>query len=70
MRYVRHVAVYKAMRNTGVTDRDPIALGERWPADLFELVKKKAGALQREYNSLLKKAGLEMPAEQGSVDVE
>jgi hypothetical protein len=46
MDYIRHVAVYKALRNTGDTERDPVALNERWPKDLIELVKKKTDALQ------------------------
>jgi hypothetical protein len=61
MRYIRHVAVYKAMRNTGVTDRDPIALDEPWPKGLFELVEKKTEALQSDYDFLLKSAGLGKP---------
>jgi hypothetical protein len=57
MRYIRHVAVYKAMRNTGMTE-DPVCIGEPWPRELFELVKQKTEKLQSDYDQLLKSAGL------------
>jgi hypothetical protein len=61
MRYVRHVAVYKAMRNVGVNDRDPISLDEPWPEKLFEMVKSRTEKLQAEYDALVASSGLDKP---------
>ena len=38
LQYVRHVAVYSAMRDAGCMDMDPIMLGEPWPEDLFSAI--------------------------------
>jgi hypothetical protein len=61
MRYVRHVAVYKAMRSAGVNDRDPVSLNEPWPRDLFDLVKSRTERLQEEYDALVASSGLTSP---------
>ncbi|MER2249541.1 hypothetical protein ABS772_06380 [Methylorubrum podarium] len=56
MQYVRHVAVYRAMRAAGDDDRFPIALGEVWPDELFVLVERKTKQLQGELDIMLAKA--------------
>ena len=51
--YLRHVAVYKALRDSGSRD-DPSKFNEPWPKELFPLVKKKLESLQKAYNLALK----------------
>ena len=53
LRYVRHVAVYKAMREAEYHDKDPIDLGEPWPDDLLAVVEHTTASLQNRYDSLL-----------------
>lgn len=55
-RYIRHVAVYQAIRSAGIEDQDPIAHGEPWPGNLFPIIEARTLALQKEYNSLLEEA--------------
>ena len=51
--YVRHVAVYRAMRAVGCNDLDPIALGEPWPKGFLQIIERTTYRLQREYDKLL-----------------
>lgn len=51
--YVRHAAVYRALREAGVRDRDPLALGVPWPKGLTELVEARTKARQAEYDRLM-----------------
>src|SRR6185295_3529658 len=51
--YIRHIAVYKAMRSSGVFEYDPIHLGEPWPEKLFPLIEERVKALQQNYDTLL-----------------
>jgi hypothetical protein len=51
LRYIRHVAVYKAMRSAGVEDRFPDALGEPWPRELFPRIEHMAYKLQAQYDA-------------------
>lgn len=53
LKYVRHIAVYKALRSAGVWDVDPIYLGEPYPKTFFPIVKKKMGELQKKYDDFL-----------------
>jgi len=53
VQYVRHVAVYKAIRSVGEETLFPINLGEEWPHNLFPEIEKRTMALQREYEKLL-----------------
>ncbi|MCJ2099472.1 hypothetical protein [Methylobacterium sp. E-046] len=53
MQYVRHVAVYKAMRAAGDDDRFPIALGEVWPDKLFGLIEANTKGLQKDFDRSL-----------------
>lgn len=55
-RYLRHVAVYQAMRAAEVKG-DPIAVDEPWPGNLFPTIERRTMALQEEYNRLLAEAG-------------
>jgi hypothetical protein len=52
--YVRHVAVYKAIRASGRYDIDPIFVEEPWPKGLFPLVERRTREAQRQYDALLK----------------
>ena len=57
VRYLRHVAVYQALRQAGVTERDPLQVGEPWPEKLFSAIKERTKRLQAEYDTLLKLGG-------------
>ena len=52
--YVRHVAIYTAIRKAGEELRFPIKEGEEWPHGLFPAIKTRLEGLQAEYNRLLK----------------
>jgi hypothetical protein len=62
LRYIRHVAVYKAMRLAGVEDQFPDALGEPWPRDLFPQIEKMAYRLQARYDEAVRAAGADVYA--------
>src|SRR5262249_14827579 len=51
--YIRHVAVYQALRTSGIHDRDPLQMNEPWPRHLFGQVEERALGLQKEYDSAL-----------------
>jgi hypothetical protein len=53
VRYMRHVAVYKALRASGSHDLDPIHLQEPWPAELFPLVEHRTKEIQKEFDDLV-----------------
>lgn len=55
LQYVRHVAIYRALRSSGCEDKDPIDLGEPWPSDLLAAIREAANSVQRRYDSLLKR---------------
>lgn len=52
-KYIRHIAVYKALRESGIFDKDPIAFGEPFPKDFFNLLKAEKERLQQEFDRLL-----------------
>jgi hypothetical protein len=52
-RYIRHIAIYQAIREVGILDKDPMDFNEPFPQDLFRLVNEKKDALQAEYDKLL-----------------
>ncbi len=52
LQYIRHVAVYKSMRESECYDKDPLHLGEPWPSKLLPMIKNIMDALQQEYNKL------------------
>ncbi len=51
--YLRHVAVYKAMREAGEQEKYPKHVGEPWPKELVRKVEEETQALQDTYDSLL-----------------
>jgi hypothetical protein len=68
LHYVRHVAVYQALRATpGLSDRNPTDLGEPFPDKLFPLVEGKLGKLQSEYQKLLHSSVLDQVERAGAV---
>ena len=52
--YVRHVAVYTAMRKGKIDDHDPIAQGEPWPKGLFPKIDEHTKRLQKEFDGLVR----------------
>jgi hypothetical protein len=50
--FVRHVAVFHALRDAGLTT-NPISVGEPWPDKLLPLVRERTDRLQKEYEQLL-----------------
>lgn len=52
-KYIRHIAIYKALRSAGIFDQDPIALGEPFPTDFFSLLTEEKDRLQQEFDRLL-----------------
>jgi hypothetical protein len=54
VRFLRHVAVYKALRASGDTNTFPLTVGEPWPERLFPEIEKRTRAVQEEYNRLLR----------------
>ena len=53
VRYVRHVAIYKALRSSGNKDIDPLDVGEPWPDDVFRKVKHATLEKQKEFDRML-----------------
>lgn len=53
LRYIRHVTIFRALRQAGLNNIDPIALGEPWPVDLFPEVESRLKALQAEFDEEL-----------------
>lgn len=53
LKYIKHLAIYKAIRDAGIFDRDPIDFGEPFPKEIFRLVKIEKDNLQKEYDRLL-----------------
>lgn len=53
LRYIRHIAIYKALRSADVYDTHPINLGEPWPDELFQCIENQAKQLQKEYDELV-----------------
>jgi len=51
--YIRHVAIYKAIRTAGEENVFPISAGEEFPHGLFPAVERRVRELQEDYNRLL-----------------
>lgn len=51
--YIRHVAVYRALRSVGCNDVDPIALDEHWPKEFYPSIERTVIVLQSEYDKLI-----------------
>lgn len=52
LQYVRHVSVYRALRESGIVDTDPLDLGEPWPSQFLEVIERTTGELQERYDKL------------------
>jgi hypothetical protein len=62
LHYVRHAAVYLAMRTTPRYDNDvPATLNEPYPKDLFQHFESQLKALQSDYNEMLKQTRPQRP---------
>jgi hypothetical protein len=53
LKYLRHIAIYRALRASGNTNIDPIVVGEPWPTKVFPAVEKATLEKQREFDALL-----------------
>jgi hypothetical protein len=53
LHFIRHVAIFEALREAGMTDVDPIAVGEPWPAGLFPAIESRLNKLQQDYDKEL-----------------
>lgn len=51
--YIRHIAVYQAIRQTNIQNRDPLQFGEPYPTEIFKLIETEKNRLQAEYDRLL-----------------
>jgi hypothetical protein len=52
--YIRHVSVYRAIRNAGEEMIFPLKLGEEWPHDLFPRIEERTLRLQADYDDMLR----------------
>lgn len=51
--YIRHVALFEALRALGINDKDPIDFGEPWPRDLFSVLARETKKRQEEFDILI-----------------
>lgn len=51
--YIRHVAVYRALRATGTYTLNPIDVGEPMPSDIIIAIESKLKQLQTEYERVI-----------------
>lgn len=51
--YVRHVAVFDALRELQIRDRDPIHLGQPWPQALFPRFSDETKRKQEEFDRIV-----------------
>lgn len=52
--YVRHIAIFQALRALDIKDKDPIDFGEPWPKELFPILAKETNKRQEEFDALLR----------------
>ena len=50
LRFLRHQAVFTAIRKMGLNDQDPIRFGEPWPMGFYEAIEKRTKNLQEEFD--------------------
>jgi hypothetical protein len=50
LRLIRHVSIFKALRDLGHENIDPIALGEPWPGEIFPAIETRLREIQAEYD--------------------
>lgn len=58
MAYLRHVDIYKSIRELEINNKDPIHYGEGFPKQLFGLFEQRLRRYQAEYDELLRRQGL------------
>lgn len=49
-KYIRHITIYKATRETGEEKTFPLELGAEWPQELYPLIKERTEKYQKELN--------------------
>jgi hypothetical protein len=59
LRYIRHVAVYKAIREAECHDKMPSDLDEPYPSELLTVIRDTAHRLQNRYDSLIESMNAE-----------
>ena len=57
-RYVRHVDAYTSLRSSGLTDTDPIDVGEPYPPGLSDAVVARLRKYQADYDELMREKGV------------
>jgi hypothetical protein len=57
LKYIRHVAVYKALRAAGIW-KDPFQFDEPYPEGFFPIIEQQLKLLQKEYDQMLSKQGV------------
>ena len=55
-RFLRHVTLFKALRDAGIEDSHPLSVGEPWPRELLPAIEARLRELQRRYNQELQEA--------------
>ena len=53
--YIRHVAVYRALRATNTFDLNPIDVGEPMPSDIIAAVEFRLKQIQAEYERVVER---------------
>jgi hypothetical protein len=53
IKYINHVAIYRAIRTANRYNLNPVDVGEPFPTELFSAIEKKTLSLQDEYDGLL-----------------
>ena len=48
--FIRHVTIFRALRDGGLKNVDPIAVGEPWPRELFPAVERRLRLLQQQFD--------------------
>jgi hypothetical protein len=54
LKYLRHIAVYRSLRETGNLSIDPLDVNVPWPATFFPVIERATIEKQAEFDSLLK----------------
>jgi len=50
LRFIRHVAIFKALRDGGLQNIDPVYVGVPWPKPLFPVLEQRLRSLQQQYD--------------------
>jgi hypothetical protein len=57
-KYIRHVDAYTSLRSAGITDTDPIDVGEPYPQGLSDAVNARLKKYQADYEELVREKGI------------